>query len=275
MQIPEEITAPSPQPDQPQRASAASIPVAPAWHTIALIAAILAYSALSASRFSSAHAAPHRLSTYAFTIAIELILLGWVIFGLRLGKISFRDLLGENALTFKSIALDMVTAFLFWFGSMMVLAAMGVLWFVAEAIITHRSIFEIIALESSAQQSRVRALSQIAPSGAIQIAAWVLLCIVAGFAEEAVFRGYLQRQFIAWGRGSAVGGILLSAIIFGCAHAYEGARSMFLIAIFGAMLGGLAFFRRGLRPGIVAHSWHDLVVGLALTFVQSHHLKMS
>ncbi len=178
---------------------------------------------------------------------------GWVLMGLRIRRVSFRDLLGESALTFKSIALDLVIAFLFWFGAMMILAAMSVLWFVAEAIVTHRSIFAVLTVESSAQQNRVQALGQIAPSGAIEIAAWVLLCIVAGFAEEAVFRGYLQRQFIAWGtRCSVVAGIFFSAIVFGCAHGYEGARSMFLIAIFGALLGGLAFFAAACVPELVA-----------------------
>ena len=248
--------------------------VAPAWHTIVLIAAVLAYSAASAVRFNAAHAAPHRIPSYLSTIAIELVMLAWVLFGLRWKKVPFRILLGVNSLRIGSIALDLGIAFLFWAGSMMVLGVTAVMWFAVEALVTHRSIFAVLAGETASQQHRVQTLTQLAPSSAAEIAVWILLCIVAGFVEEAVFRGYLQHQCIAWTRGSAVAGVLIPSLVFGAAHAYEGARSMFLIAVFGAMLGALAFFRRGLRPGIVAHSWHDLAVGLALAFIHPHRIGL-
>jgi hypothetical protein len=47
---------------------------------------------------------------------------------------------------------------------------------------------------------------------------------------------------------------------------------MVLLAVFGALFSVLAIFRRGLRAGIFAHSWHDLIAGLALAFLRAHHL---
>jgi hypothetical protein len=47
---------------------------------------------------------------------------------------------------------------------------------------------------------------------------------------------------------------------------------MVLLAVFGALFSGLVLFRRGLRAAIFAHSWHDLVTGLALALLKSHGL---
>jgi membrane protease YdiL (CAAX protease family) len=62
----------------------------------------------------------------------------------------------------------------------------------------------------------------------------------------------------------------LSASIFGCAHANQGARGMFLLGVFGVFFGLLALERRALRPGIFAHCGHDFILGLALASLKSH-----
>ena len=77
-----------------------------------------------------------------------------------------------------------------------------------------------------------------------------------------MFRGYLQRQFTAWAHGSDAVGVVFSALLFGAAHGYQGVRNMFLLAVFGGLFSLLALFRRSLRAGIFAHSWHDLIAGL-------------
>jgi len=45
-----------------------------------------------------------------------------------------------------------------------------------------------------------------------------------------------------------------------------------LIAVFGALFSALAIYRRSLRAGMIAHSWHDLIFGLALAFLRSNHI---
>jgi hypothetical protein len=99
-----------------------------------------------------------------------------------------------------------------------------------------------------------------------------LLCIIAGFTEETIFRGYFQRQFIAWSRGSIVAGVAFSALLFGSAHGYQGVRNMVMLSVFGVLFSLLSLFRRNIRAGIIAHSWHDLIAGLALAFLKMHHL---
>jgi membrane protease YdiL (CAAX protease family) len=249
-----------------------SATVAPAWHTLVLIAAILAVSATGAARLPGAHGAVHRLATYGLTMAMEIVMFAWVLFGLRLKRTSLRSLLGTNVNDLRSIALDFGIAIVFWIGSLMVLVTLAIAWSGIEAAITHRPLLSPNGQPTASQQRTLRTLTQLAPSNGEEIAAWALLCIVAGFVEEAVFRGYLQRQFTAWGKGSAAAGVVFSALMFGAAHGYEGARAMFLITVFGVLFSLLVLFRRSLRPGIVAHFCHDLFFGLLLAALKAQHL---
>ena len=76
---------------------------------------------------------------------------------------------------------------------------------------------------------------QMAPSNSKEIAAWILLFLIAGCGEEVCFRGCPLRQFIVLARGRLAVAVLLSALCFGAAHAYEGVRGIFLIAVFGLL----------------------------------------
>lgn len=247
--------------------------VAPVWHTIVLIGGIVLLSFAGASRLSGGHAQVDRLQTYAFTIGTELLMLAWVYFGLRLRKVPFRSLLGSVSGRFRSLAIDLALALAFWIGALFVLANIGVYWTLVEAAIKHRPLpFPGRQLTPDpSQQQTIHTLTQLAPTNAREIAAWICVCVVAGIAEELVFRGYLHRQFTAWARGAVAAGVVGSALFFGAAHGYQGARNMVLLAVFGALFSLLAVFRRSLRPGIFAHAWHDLVAGLVLAFLHSHH----
>ena len=106
-----------------------------------------------------------------------------------------------------------------------------------------------------------RTIALMAPHGAIEIALWIALALSAGFCEEFVFRGYLQRQLTAFTR-SAPAGIALSALCFGLGHGYQGPRSAAVITLYGLLFGLLAHFSRTLRPGMIAHAWQDAFSGL-------------
>src|ERR1019366_7096711 len=90
------------------------------------------------------------------------------------------------------------------------------------------------------QQQTLHILSQLAPANGREVIAWIALCVIGGFAEELIFRGYLQRQFTAWSRGATAAGVLFSALLFGAAHGYQGARNMILLSVFGALFSLLA-----------------------------------
>jgi hypothetical protein len=275
LQTPEYDPADAPLAVTPRPLPSASLGVAPAWHTVVLVAFILWSSVRGASQLSVPHGSLNRLATYGTTALMELALLGWVLFGLRLKRTPLRSLLGAFSFDTRSIVADLGFALLFWISALAVLGSIGIAWSGVEAAVTHRPppIHNAQSLASDpSQEKEVRALAELAPSGGGEIAAWVLLCLLVGFIEETVFRGYLQRQFIGWARGSVGAGVVLSALIFGGAHAYQGARNMVLLAVFGALFGLLAVYLRSLRAGMFAHSWHDLIAGLALAFLKAHHL---
>jgi len=271
LQTAQDISDSPPSPAEPRRIAA----VAPAWHAVVLVAGILALSAASASRFSSAHGAIHPLSTYVVTAVVEVLMLAWALLGLWLKRTPLRSLLGADFLKLRSLPLDLGIALLFWIGSLMVLGTLAVTWTVVDAAIHHRPLIPANGKPDAAQQRTMQTLVQLAPSNGEEMAAWVWLCVLAGFAEEAVFRGYLQRQFIAWGRGRAYVGVVFSALVFGAAHAYEGARAMFLITVFGVLFSLLVLFRRSLRPAMIAHSTQDLFVGILLAILKMHHVSLS
>lgn len=260
----------SPQPIAPR-----SRTLAPVWHTAVLIAAILAISVLGAMRPAGLRGVSNRLLAYATTAGMELLMLGWVALGVRLRGIPLRSLLGEAPGNFRAIARDFWIAIVFWIGSMVIMGTLGLAWTRVEANIRHQPTAAQAGkpYEPTPEERKIaRTLEQIAPQNGEEIACWVALCALAGFVEEVVFRGYLQNQFIAWAHGGVAAGVLFSAMMFGAAHGYQGARNMALLAVFGVLFSLLSLYRRSLRSCILAHSWHDLITGLALAVLRVHHM---
>jgi membrane protease YdiL (CAAX protease family) len=275
VQMPDNEPIPAPAIQAPQASPIASLELAPAWHTVVLIIGILAISIAGSTGLTSQRHSSNRLITYAATAAMELLLFGWVLLGLWLRKVPFRTLFGTLTKGFRGIAEDVAFAAVFWMGSMMILGTIGLTWTVVEYAATHKGMpmHPGQPIEPSASQKQtIETIARLAPENGTEIAGWIAVCIFAGLIEEAVFRGYLQHQFTAWMRGSAAAGVIFSALMFGAAHGYQGLRNMVLLGVFGVLFSLLAIFRRSLRAGILAHSWHDLFVGLMLALLRSKHL---
>ncbi|HUN83882.1 MAG TPA: CPBP family intramembrane glutamic endopeptidase [Terracidiphilus sp.] len=245
------------------------------WHTAVLVAGVLALSAFGAARPVKLHGTSNRLLAYATTATMELLMLGWVMLGLRLRRIPLRALLGDAPANLRAIVRDFWIAIVFWIGSMVLLGTLGIAWTQVEARIRHQPTTAQAGkpFEPTPEERKVtRTLEQIAPQNGEEIACWLALCALAGFVEEVVFRGYLQSQFIAWSHGGVAVGVVFSAMVFGAAHGYQGVRNMALLAVFGVLFSLLSLYRRSLRSCIFAHSWHDLVAGLALGVLRAHHM---
>jgi len=273
--MPENEPTSEPLIETPRATAATSPAIAPAWHTILLVVGILAISIAGSTGLTSQRHASNRLVTYAATAAMELVLFAWVLLGLRLRKIPLRTLFGTIAKGFEGLVVDVGVAAVFWIGSMMILGTIGLTWTAVEYATAHKGAQMRPGQRiepSPSQKQTIESIARLAPATAGEVACWVVLCILAGLVEEAVFRGYLQRQFTSWSHGSAVAGVAVSALMFGAAHGYQGLRNMVMLAVFGVLFSVLAIFRRSLRAGILAHSWHDLFVGLTLALLRSKHL---
>jgi membrane protease YdiL (CAAX protease family) len=213
------------------------LPVAGALHTIFLFVILGAWAFLGqnmVSRIATA-ANPHRIRTYVLTIIFEWLLFAYVAAGVWLHGESLRVILGSRWQSFRQFARDMGIAAAFWIVAALVLFVLAQL------------------LNTGATRRDIQFLL---PRSGIEFALWIALSITAGICEEAIFRGYLQRQLMAL-TTSAPAGILLSAAAFGVGHAYQGSRMMILIAIYGVLFGVLAHWRGSVRPGMIAHTWQD------------------
>ena len=99
------------------------------------------------------------------------------------------------------------------------------------------------------------------PQGSMESVLWIAVSIAAGFCEELVYRGYLQRQLWAIS-GSLILAIGLQAIIFAAGHAYQGWRPALITGVYGLAFGFLAAWRKSIIPGAIAHTAVDVIGGL-------------
>lgn len=95
------------------------------------------------------------------------------------------------------------------------------------------------------------------PSNKVEIGMWIVLSLTAGFAEELVFRGYLQKALEA--SSNSVLAIIGQGIVFGTAHSYQGIKLVTIIIVLGSMLGFLAHWRHKLWPGMMFHGITDIL----------------
>jgi len=113
-----------------------------------------------------------------------------------------------------------------------------------------------------------KAIEFLVPANLPELLLFLVLGATAGICEEIIFRGYLQRQLAALSR-SVLGGILLSAAVFGASHLYEGRERMLIITFLGVTLGTVAALRKNLRPGMIAHAGQDWLAGI-VQYVMRH-----
>lgn len=109
-------------------------------------------------------------------------------------------------------------------------------------------------------QSHAKTVDILLPQGVLEVSVWIATSAMAGFGEELVFRGYVQRQILALS-GSAVIAVIGQGALFGLMHAYQGWKAVAVISGLGMLFGCLAVWRRNLRVGMLAHGWADVWEG--------------
>jgi membrane protease YdiL (CAAX protease family) len=232
--------------------------IAPLWHTAVIVGLILINSFAGSSKVSAVHDSVSRILLYGGTFVTQLVLILLVWFGIRLRGVRMRDLIGGRWKTVEAFLLDVGLAIGF------LIVALLLLFGVRIALGT----IDLHNLAKS-QDETLRILAPIAPHTYLEAGLFVLLSVCAGLFEEIIFRGYLQRQFGALGQNSVVG-ITASAVIFGLAHGYQGSRMMVAIGVFGVFFGIMAYLRKSLRPGMIAHAVQDSIAGITIFTLLRH-----
>lgn len=222
---------------------AAGDAAAPVWHTAIVLLLLLGLAALAmVGGPSQAH---HRIAGYLIIAASEWLIVGVIALGARRHGSTLSALAGDFSARWRTVGRDLLIALVFLVAAQVVLGAAS--WGVGRILPT----------------TDTTDLRNLMPHTLAEDAVYLLLALTAGFCEEMIFRGYLQRQFTVW-TGNAAAGIVAQAALFGASHLYQGAGSTIVIGIYGCMFGCLAWWRKSLRPGMFAHFLQDGVGGLLM-----------
>jgi CAAX protease family protein len=193
-------------------------------------------------------AVPHvsrmeRLSLYASTIAFQWIMVGMVAWrawahgytSAELGLVIY----GENRVLLAGIVGASTLAVLQWLN----LRRMGRLSTPARGL-----------LQSLAER--------IFPQSRVEMLPYFALALTAGVCEEFLYRGFAMAAIIR--AGSPVwGAVLLSSLLFGLAHLYQGRGGAVGTMLLGALFGAARIGYDSLVPGVFWHSAVDLFAGVA------------
>jgi CAAX protease family protein len=219
--------------------------IAPLWHTVLLVFLLVGFSVLGAKSTAHLTGREPRIPMYIATMIWEWLLLGYVWVGLRLQHVPLREVIGDRWASAVDFVRDIAIAIGFMIVALMVLGAVG----------------KILGLTGTAQASEAkRIFGFLVPRTRTEVCLWIGVSATAGFCEEVIFRGYLQQQFKLLFRSTAIG-VVISAVLFGLSHGYEGGKRMILIAVYGVLFGLLALWRKSLRPGMFAHGLYDSLSG--------------
>ena len=220
--------------------------LAPRWHTAILIGLMLSVAmtglllgARATAPVPGGGTADRIVRLYLPTIVVQWVLAAYVIFvGRRRNAFSF--LLGAGWFSLRRAMTDLAIA------ACAIFAIEGS-EFLAARVWDARHGASVVALLPSSPGERT---------------AWVLFAVSAGVCEELVYRGYLQTQLRAFTRSTSIA-ILSQAALFGLAHGEQGAFVMVRFGLYGVGLGILAWRRKSLAAGMVAHVAIDLLSGLS------------
>lgn len=231
--------------------------LAPMWHTALMIGIIVGNSAFTAYVTSKVMRGPHTVSgsekyaSYIASIVLELFLLAILWIGLRLRNTSVRQLIGGEWHSPEDFLIDVGIAIGFAITAYFVLGGLS---------------YAMGMARTNQLEDTKKLASMLAPHSWGALVVFLLLSATAGFVEELIFRGYLQGQIAAFS-GNIFVGVVVSALVFGGGHGYEGTRRMLLIFIFGLMFSALTLWRKNLRSAMMGHAFFDAAQGVLLFFV--------
>ena len=254
--------------ESPPPKSPAVETVAEVWHTVVLLLIIGVWFYFGNLRIQHLRLNPgfSHITHYIFMILWDSAVVGFVAWGVHRRGGSLRMLTGGRWNSAKNVFVDLGVAASFWFASIFVLGFLRLALSSLETSPAARIAQTVQSPQGSRGFQVPHSLDFLAPRNGGEILAWIALCIVIGFSEELIFRGYLQRQLSAWTNVPI--GLILSAVLFGVGHRYQGKVSSVVLGVYGLFFGILAEKRKSLRPGMLAHAWHDTISGLIVSLLR-------
>ena len=105
-------------------------------------------------------------------------------------------------------------------------------------------------------------LRALLPQTADERRVFAVLSVAAGVGEEVAYRGYAIPVLVPV--LGPVGALLLTSVVFGVLHTYQGALGVLRTTVMAAVLAGGFLLSGSLLPVIVAHVLIDMLAGLVL-----------
>lgn len=110
----------------------------------------------------------------------------------------------------------------------------------------------------------------------VWLAAWIFTAIARGGIVEETLRAYvLTRCEFAFGGYGLSAALIVSSVIFGMMHGYEGSAAVFAAGGLGLVLGLIFIRRRSLIEVVVAHAVYDLAALGALYVIARYNLPIA
>lgn len=111
------------------------------------------------------------------------------------------------------------------------------------------------------QKSRtMQIMRRLMPERRAEIPAFFFLALTAGICEEFMYRGFVYSHIASF--TSAGIALLVSSVLFGVAHLYQGRQGVIGTFIIGFVLGAGRLWTQSIVPGAIAHFLFDLSAGL-------------
>ena len=111
---------------------------------------------------------------------------------------------------------------------------------------------------------------RILPQTAVELPPYFALAITAGLCEEFLYRGFAMAALAHVGLNAGLV-VLVSSILFGLAHSYQGRGGIVMTFVVGLALGASRLTYNSLVPATFWHSAIDIVAGVA----GRHYLRRS
>ena len=146
---------------------------------------------------------------------------------------------------------------LFWISILIVIVTIAAFWKVQQA--------QSGTPEGHAKTMKAfRERAPFMPRDSREMKHFTAISVTAGICEEIFYRGYLiwyATQFTGTGTGGLVMAVVLTALVFGMGHLYQGVSGAIQIFAAGLFFGGIYLLSGSLWVPMAAHALVDVVAG--------------
>jgi membrane protease YdiL (CAAX protease family) len=120
----------------------------------------------------------------------------------------------------------------------------------------------LVAQPEKVQGILPRLALKLFPQDDVERLAFFALVTTVAVCEELIYRGFVQRVFQDWSRGSVSFAVIGSALFFAIAHLYQGRRGLISTLTIGLLFSTIRAWTGSLLPCVVAHFVADIIVGM-------------